>query len=228
MKILAAILVTLILVSVLIVAFKVLILSSKTYRHKRIVKSLLLLYVVVIIASVFIYELLPEKSNSNIRIVEANEENPFNKAEVILDDRPQYDDYIKSAWEFNYDKEELHLRVVEGSFNGPIVLERKTVNDGLVEAKYYASVVMDQVDVTQELHSLDVKLENDTIQLIGSSGVRLYNYNIYQKEFTITQFTSESDSILDHSSTKIDYLYLKIPKDLKLINHTNMYLEEER
>src|SRR5690606_16257674 len=113
-------------------------------------------------------------------------------------------------------------------FRSPIVLERKTVNDGLVEAKYYASVVMDKVDVTQELHSLDVKLENDTIQLIGSSGVRLYNYNIYQKEFTITQFTSESDSILDHSSTKIDYLYLKIPKDLKLINHTNMYLEEER
>lgn len=194
-------------------------------KNKRAVKILFTVYGLVLVVSVFVFEILPK---NEIDLVHAQSEDQLNKEMERLDNaifngRTDEIDpkFIVKQWKWEYGDNELQVKDDEFSV-GLIVVERKSENDGLIEGTYYARSVMAGIDLTDEYQTHEVKLENATLHLTGAQDEKDFKFVVFEKDFVITQFNGERKNEMEFNGYQdVSYLYLKVPKDLKL-NPGNM------
>ena len=104
-----------------------------------------------------------------------------------------------------------------------IFVERQINDDAAIEAfTYHTGLMIGGIDFSDELIPLKLELEDNRLNIIPiAQNIRL---SIMGDSFPIRQFTGES--LFDHSfSTGDQLIYLKIPKDLKLIADDVVILE---
>ncbi|WP_144461646.1 hypothetical protein [Siminovitchia fortis] len=195
--------------------------QQNTVKNKRVTKMLLLGYGILLAASIFVFEALPV--NKKEPDFNASSDDQLDKEmnrldEAIFDGRTDDIDssLILNEWKWRYNGKELFLQDQDW-FDGTVVVERKADNDGIIEGTYYASSVIGGVDLTDEYRSRQVELEDDTLHLKGKWEEKKLKFAVFEKEFVITQFTGERKGAHDFGGFReISYLYLKVPKDLKL------------
>ncbi|VEF49827.1 Uncharacterised protein [Bacillus freudenreichii] len=196
--------------------------QQNVLKNKRYVKILLMGYGIVLIASVFVFEVLPinkdepdfSSSSDSQMEKEMNRVNDalFNGRTEEVDSR-----YVLKEWQWNYNGKELLLKNQDW-LNGTVIVERKAENDGIVEGAFYANSVVGGIDLTNEYQSWDVKLEKDILHLKGKWEEKNLKFTVFEKEFVIIQFTGERKGGMGFGGfMEINYLYLKVPKDLKLV-----------
>ena len=127
-------------------------------------------------------------------------------------------EYIVKTWNLDYSEKQLNIAVTNDDFlSAPIIVERKTVNDGKIEAAQYkkGSGLNDMV-ITDLVQPSSLNIDKNTLRLENPEKIIL-KFSQFQQAFPIKQFTGKgnfSDSNNFYEGTGI--LYLKIPKDLEL------------
>ena len=126
--------------------------------------------------------------------------------------------YIKKTWNLDYQDEQLAITTPNEEFiETSIIVERKTVNDGEIEAVYYKSgSSVNGMDISDLEKPLQLKIEKNTMRIENPEKLTL-EFTQFQQAFPINQFTgkggfSHSNNIYEGNSI----LYLKVPKDLKI------------
>lgn len=82
------------------------------------------------------------------------------------------------------------------------------------------------MDLSDEVKPLEIKWSQDTLTIMKPEFIDL-NFAMFKKEFPITQFVEE-DGLDPHSSggfMRHPILYLKVPKDLEIVDQTNGYVD---
>ncbi|OLS39290.1 hypothetical protein [Bacillus sp. MRMR6] len=135
--------------------------------------------------------------------------------------------YISETWNFDYDGNQLDISHVDGEYiSFQTVVERKATNDGKIEAIYYkAGSGMNDMDLTEVVNPIRMELSGDTLILMNPKITTLTFYQ-FEQPFTIKQFTGESWQ--GHHTHFIDgqsVLYLRIPKNLELIDKSQLYFQ---
>ncbi|SDN26221.1 hypothetical protein [Bacillus sp. OK048] len=126
--------------------------------------------------------------------------------------------YIKKTWNLDYQDQQLAITAANEEYiETSIIVERKTVNNGEIEAVYYKSrSSVNGMDISDLEKPLQMKIEKNTMRLENPEKLTL-EFTQFQQAFPINQFTgkrgfSDSNSIYEGNSV----LYLKVPKDLKI------------
>ncbi len=195
--------------------------QQNVLKNKYYVKLPLIGYGLVLVAAVFIFEALPisdKEPDFNRSSDEELNQEMDRLFDALFDGRTNEVDsrYVQSEWQWKYSEKELNIEDQDW-FDGSVIVERKTENDGMIEGTYYSKSVVGGIDITNEHQPLNVTLEKDTMHVKGKWEEKDLKFTIYEKEFVITQFSGERKGMTDYGGfMEIDYLYLKIPKDLKL------------
>lgn len=194
------------------------------FKHKQFVKIFLFTYAVLLVLSVFVYEMLPrdikELPIAKVTNLDKLESALFNGRIDEVDSS-----LIREEWKFDYSGKELQIRQAEGYLDGAIIVDKKPENDGLIEVKYIAASNLDGFDITDEMKPLNTELQNNNLNLNFISGQREISFTTYRKEFVINQFTrKDRDMRSSMSFGEARYVYLKIPKDLKIVEDENIWV----
>lgn len=126
--------------------------------------------------------------------------------------------FIKKTWNLDYQDEQLAITTPNEEFiETSIIVERKTVNDGEIEAVYYKSgSSVNGMDISDLEKSLQLKIEKNTVRIENPERLTR-EFTQFQQAFPINQFTGKGG--FSHSNNFYEgnsILYLKVPKDLKI------------
>ncbi|MBW8350672.1 hypothetical protein K0H71_14625 [Bacillus sp. IITD106] len=190
------------------------------FKNKLITKIFLFTYAILLVLSVFVYEVFPhdvkELPIANVGKLDRLDADIYDGKIEDIDPA-----FIRENMKFDYSGKELRIHQVDGY--SEVVAERKSVNDGVVEIKYIAGTVVDGLDLTDEVTPVKMTLDHNTLNLVFLPGQKDINFTMYKKEFVINQFTGKKAFDMGSISDS-RYLYLKIPKDLKLVNTDDTYI----
>ncbi|MCJ8010052.1 hypothetical protein ACFFF5_21670 [Lederbergia wuyishanensis] len=195
------------------------------FKHKQFVKIFLFTYAVLLVLSVFVYEMLPheieELPMAKVASLETLDTAVFHGRINEIDPS-----LIREEWKFDYSGKELQIRQVEGYFDGTIIVDRKPENDGLIEVKYIAASNLDGFDITDEMTPLNAEIQNNNLNLSFKSRQREISFTTYKNEFVINQFTGRKDQGIGSSGSfgEARYVFLKIPKDLKIVEDEDIWV----
>ncbi|MCR2821497.1 hypothetical protein [Lederbergia panacisoli] len=195
------------------------------FKNKQFVKIFLFTYAILLVLSVFVYEMLPhnikELPITKVANLDTLEADVFNGRIENIDPS-----LIREEWKFDYSGKELQIRQVEGYFDGMIIVDRKPENDGLIEVKYIAASNLDGFDITDEMTPLNAEIQNNNLNLSFKSRQRGISFTTYKKEFVINQFTGGKAHNLGSSGSfgEARYVFLKIPKDLNIVEDNDIWI----
>lgn len=132
--------------------------------------------------------------------------------------------YITKRWSLGYEEQELNIATENDELiSTAVIVERKTVNDGKIEALHFKTRSgVNNMEITELEKPITVELNGKTLTIMNPEKVKL-KFSQFQQAFTVNQFTSEKPfrhSTRFYGGTSI--LYLKIPKDLKLVDNSNI------
>lgn len=136
--------------------------------------------------------------------------------------------FIAKKWSFDFHERKLNLEVVNDQFlDIQILVERKKTNDDKVEAVFYKTrSSVNDMDTTKLINPPQIKLEGNGIALMSPNKSKI-DFSRFQNVFTVTQFTG-GDSLYSHHTDFFQgqkLLYLRIPKDLQLIDKSDLNLQ---
>lgn len=204
--------------------------SNKGIHNKRLNTLLLTIYALVLVSSMFIYETLPKKdleysSQSGIDLDKETEE----LTDAIFNGKTEKIDssYIRDKWQLDFNGKKLFVDVEEDNFDNTIVIDQKDENDGKIEGTYYASLIFDGIDLSDEFEPLKPALINNTLTLNGSSDHIERRFTVYKKEFVVTQFTEKKQLWHDigyNGHRNFQYVFIRVPKDIKVISKDDQYI----
>ena len=128
--------------------------------------------------------------------------------------------YFVKTRNFDYTEKQLNIAVVNEDFlSASIFVERKTTNDGKIEALHYQTGSgLNEMSISDLMQPLGINIDKNTLMLENPEKTKL-EFSQFQQAFPINQFTGKgdfSDTNNFYGGTSI--LYLKIPKDLELNN----------
>jgi hypothetical protein len=133
--------------------------------------------------------------------------------------------YIDKKWSLNYDDPQLEV-VVDENLNIQIIVERKIKNDDKIEAVMYKTRSnMNDRDITSLTNLPSVKLGRNQLMIIKPNLAKI-EISEFKNVFSIRQFSGEK--IFSHHTGFFEgqsILYLQIPKDLELVDKTNLYIQ---
>jgi hypothetical protein len=133
--------------------------------------------------------------------------------------------YIDKKWGLNYDYPQLEV-VVDESLNIQIIVERKTMNDDRIEAIMYKTRSnMNDMDITGLTNSPGVELQKNQLVITKPEQAKI-EISEFKNTFTVRQFSGEK--IFSHHNGFFEgqsILYLQIPKDLEIVDKTNLYIQ---
>ncbi|QED46254.1 hypothetical protein [Cytobacillus dafuensis] len=119
-----------------------------------------------------------------------------------------------------YDYSNQSLKVEITGLVKPVYVERKDLDDGIIEALVYTNgFYVSGYDFSDKLVPINFRLENDTLSVLYPDQQTI-NLSIVRNEFTINQFTGQQ-AFNDVSGIGNMEVYLKVPKSLQL-NGTNV------
>jgi hypothetical protein len=135
--------------------------------------------------------------------------------------------YIKKTWNLNYQGQQLTLTTpMEEFINTSIMVKRKTVNDGEIEAVYYKSgSSVNGMDISDLEKPLRMDIKNNTMRIEDPEKLTL-EFSQFQQAFPINQFTGKGS--FSHSNNfylGTSILYLKVPKDLELNSSSELNVQ---
>ena len=126
--------------------------------------------------------------------------------------------YIKKAWNLDYQDQQLAITTPNEEFiETSIIVERKTVNDGGIDAVYFKSESsVNGMDISDLEKPLQMKIEKNTMRIVNPEKLEL-EFTQFQQAFPINQFTGKGGFSHSHNFYEgTSILYLKVPKDLKI------------
>ena len=134
------------------------------------------------------------------------------------------DKFINKTWSLRFEEQELNIATENDELiNSAVIVERKPTNDGKIEALHYKTRSgVNNMEITELENPLRIELNENTLTIMNPEKVKL-KFSQFQQAFTVNQFTGEKPfrhSTRFYGGTSI--LYLKIPKDLKLIDNSNI------
>jgi hypothetical protein len=231
MNLLLPLLITFIIVSIFIVLIVRITKGKAKYIYGKRIHWILGGYVTILLICFILDTLNPSKEMADLKRLHGKDlmkENTqlYNAAVEGKIDKVG-DKYIDKKWNFNFNGEKLNL-VAEngGSFDTQIVVERKKTNDGKIDAAYYkARSSINDMEITNMTYPIGVKLMGDTLMLANQKEVKI-KFSQFENVFSIKQFSGEN--WFSHHSDFTEgqsVLYLRIPKNLELINQSEINLE---
>jgi len=132
--------------------------------------------------------------------------------------------FINKKWNLDYGGQELTIATENDELiSTAIMVERKNTNDGKIEALHYKTrSTVNNMEITELENPLRIELNENTLTIMNPEKVVL-KFSQFQQAFTVNQFTGEKPfSRATHFNGGTSILYLKIPKDLKLIDQSNI------
>nr|WP_295974155.1 hypothetical protein [uncultured Bacillus sp.] len=105
-----------------------------------------------------------------------------------------------------------------------LYVERKEQNDGKIKViTYQQPIIIDGMNFSELLKPYQIELNDNTLTI--HSDQQSIELSIMHPPFPIRQFTAES--MMNHSATDGDqFIYLKVPPDLKLQTNESLYIKE--
>ncbi|MDR7238474.1 hypothetical protein [Neobacillus drentensis] len=136
--------------------------------------------------------------------------------------------YIEKKWSFDYQDQKLNVVLVNGEFlNTQIFVERKKTNDHKIEAiSYRTRSSVNEMDISKRINPTRLELAEGTLSLRNPKKTTL-EFSVFNHVFAVNQFTG-GDSLFSHHSSFYDgqsILYMRIPKDLELINKSDLNIQ---
>ncbi|MEH7073090.1 hypothetical protein [Neobacillus drentensis] len=136
--------------------------------------------------------------------------------------------FIEKKWDFDFREQKLTVGSKNNEFiSTQIFVERKKTNDQKIEAvSYKTRSSVNDLDVTQLTNPIRLKLAANTLT-INNPKKAVLEFNTFNHVFSVSQFTGEPTLFAHHSSFSKgqSILYLRIPKDLKLINKPDVNIQ---
>lgn len=137
-------------------------------------------------------------------------------------------DLIEKKWNLAYHEPKLNLTTgTDQYFGAQIYVERKNTNDDKIEAIVYRTrSSMNDMDISKLINPIRLKLAGNLLTLQNPKQVKL-KFSMFNNVFAVTQFTGE-DSLFEHNSSFYDgqsILYMRIPKDLELIDKSHLSIQ---
>lgn len=135
--------------------------------------------------------------------------------------------YIVKTRKFDYSEKQLNIAVINEDFlSASIFVERKTTNDGKIEALHFQTGSgLNEMTLSDLMQPLKINIDKNTLILENPEKLKL-EFSQFQQAFPINQFTGKgvfSDTNNFYDGTSI--LYLKVPKDLELTTTNEIALE---
>jgi hypothetical protein len=133
--------------------------------------------------------------------------------------------FEKKTWDFGYTDSELDLSI-EGNTHYTIFVERKEINDEVMEVKYYSSkAIVNGIDLTDKVEAPNIMLLERMMFIQSPEPIEL-NLALFKNEFTIRQFTEEDFFHPSHSfySMRENIIYIRIPSELKINEKQNSHI----
>lgn len=202
------------------------------------VKPLFISYVIILLFSFGLYEIVISKQVTVIATKQQEEygsvinlDEEANKLyAAISEGNSEAVDFTKASAEtVDYDARQLTILSEDDAYFGLIILvERKAVNDRTIESSLYQPKhLIGELDVIQEVNPIRLHWENEALRLLKQPELEI-ELAAFKKEFPITQFTGEGWFDIDGSPLISNYqvLLLRVPKDLKIVNRPNFNLYE--
>lgn len=126
------------------------------------------------------------------------------------------------SWRFDYSGEQLNMFTIDGEhyFNSLIVVERKEVNDGIIEIASFTPLLPRQMPLVMKPPELTLENNNLIVTLPNQEHIIQVGFH---HDFTVTQFTgnhtrNQNSGFFGYLGRQV--LHMRIPKDL-VINETN-------
>lgn len=217
----------------LIIALGIVYIQKKKYLSNRNVITLFIGgYIAILLLSLILSTFIPFKDTP---IIERINEKWLNKQENELLNKAyqgKIDDInpnlIVQKWEKDYHYKELKFAVQSEDFlDTTIVVERKPTDDGKIEGILFkTNSIINGIDVTNIIQPVHLGWLND--QLTFSQPEPFYlDYTLYDKEFTVKQFTGEFSLMDGDANTYLgtQLLYLRIPKSLDIVYEDEINIE---
>ncbi|MFL6554689.1 MAG: hypothetical protein ACJ8MO_01075, partial [Bacillus sp. (in: firmicutes)] len=136
--------------------------------------------------------------------------------------------FIEKKWDLVYHDPQLNLTAKTDEFLATqIFVERKNTNDHKIEAVAYRSrSSVNDMDISKLINPIRLKLAGDRLTLQNPKKAKL-EFSMFNQVFSVNQFTGGA-SVFEHNSSFYDgqsILYMRIPKDLELINTSNLNIQ---
>lgn len=127
---------------------------------------------------------------------------------------------IKNESTIPFEGKQLELSVEDTYGPITILVERKLENDNEIEyIEFETRTIIENLDLSEEIGPISVTVQEDL--RIMNSDFEDINIGMFDKEFTISQFTSDEGFELFDDSHHVwgeHVLFLRIPKDLELVD----------
>ncbi|MFK9092173.1 hypothetical protein [Bacillus salipaludis] len=200
------------------------------YSHSQRVRLIFSGYVVVLLICVVLDTVHPANIPNGWKKVDTEE---LEKESIDLYDAAIAgeianvgSEFLLKKWNFDFNGSQLHLGVVQDdNLNTSVIVERKKLNDGKIEAAYYQTrSSVNGMEVTGLANPPHPEIAKDEL-LLRNPRISKIEFSEFTNVFSVKQFTGE-DFFTHHSdfSGGQSILYLRIPKDLELIDKTGVNL----
>jgi len=139
---------------------------------------------------------------------------------------------LRKEWSFDYHGQQLDVVVTQDEYlNASVIVERKHNNDDKIEAAFYQTrQSVNGMDITELAKPPHLEIAEDGL-LLSNPKKNKIKYSEFTNVFSVKQFTGEDFFRHDSNfSGGQSILYLRIPKDLELIDKTGInlnYIEQE-
>lgn len=204
--------------------------SPKKSSYGKKVRWIFGAYIIILLIAAALSTFIPEKEMNNGKKADMNrltkQEDELNTA-ASAGKIGKYDSkFLRKSWNFTYSDHQLTLAAPnDQSTDILIVAERKSSNDGKIEASFYKTgIALDDREITWPVAPPLVELAGNRMNI--KEKLTKIIYTVFTNSFPIRQFTGESN--FSHGSSFDDgasILYLRIPKDLRLNPQENLNLE---
>lgn len=176
-------------------------------------------YIAVLLLAVPAAFMIPEDAGFTAEVENAPSELPsLRKLASNGDIESTGQIYQEETWEMTADSEDIQLNMEGGnepSMGLPILVERVSNQDNLIEAAYYQTpLIVEGIDMSDRLGAAGIDLSSGTMTIRPSDPI-VVDLSLFKQEFPIAQFTGERWMENVYTGGE-QLLYLKIPEDVQL------------
>ncbi|MFZ7943373.1 hypothetical protein [Neobacillus sp. 19] len=134
--------------------------------------------------------------------------------------------FLREKWSFDYNGPQLDVALVEDDYvNISVFVERKKSNDGKIEAVFYQTrSSVNGMEITDYTNPPSLEMAKDEL-FLRNPKISKFEFAEFTNVFSVKQFTGEN-FFSHHSEFSGDQsiLYMRIPRDLELIDKTGINL----
>lgn len=225
----------LIILGILIMVYRMIMLSNRRFVTSNRVYTVLGGYFIVLLVSLGIFSVSPYPESSVLSEKTDDEKTQtygmyydVTEEGVLID---HFKDYQANEWEFEFSGEKLDIRFNDNeSYDLPIIIERKGLVDDTVEVVLYSTPSsVEGIDLSSMIRSFEINLiEGDVNVLEVIEPHDIIDVVTFEKEFIFNQFSDDgTEDMFSSPYVEIgeNMLYILIPSGVEI--QTNDYVEIE-